>query len=161
MLSKENYDSLDENSLYKKPPVIDNSFSVGTTPGTYHCKNWTFRVSKNDGRAFMRDTYFDDVYEEVSDKNIKDYIKIFDFREVKKIDDREHDEYEEKDLFIVATNSGGYSCGNLGWVKKEAKKSQELLIKKFEEEISSLQKRLVWKKEELEKAISGEHYYLK
>ena len=48
-LSKENYDKLNENYLYKKEPIINNSFYVGRTPATYHCKNWTFKVNLANG----------------------------------------------------------------------------------------------------------------
>ena len=153
-LSKKNYDSLNETFLYKKKPIIDNSFSVGTTSGTYHCKNWTFRVHKRDGGASMADTYFGDAYTIVTDRNIKGYKKVFDFREVKKIGDDEVDEYCRKDLYYAATNSGGYSCGNLYWVKKTAQKSKRLLIKKKREEIKSLKQQLEWAEEGLKRLNS-------
>jgi len=107
-LSKENYDKLNTNYLYKKEPIIDNSFYIGQTSATYHCKNWTFKVYKYDnGKVYMRDTYFNDSNHsyEITDENINEFEFIFDFREVKKIRDHEYDEYNEDDIFRVATNS--------------------------------------------------------
>jgi len=160
-LSKENYNKLDENFLYKRPPIINNSFSVGTVSGTYHCKNWTFKVYKRDGRAWAADTYFGDRYEELTDENFGLYEKVFDFREVKKIRDNERDEYEEKDIIVAATDSGGYSCGHICWVLNTAKKSQRLLIEKCKNKINSLENHIQWEKRDLEKYIDGTHYKLK
>jgi len=158
-LSKENYDKLNENYLYKTEPIIDNSFSVGTTPGTYHCKNWTFKVHKfDDGKAYMYDTYFnswDSHKIEVTDKNIGDFVVVFDFNEVKRINDSEIDEYNQEDLFRVATGSGGYSCGKLYWVKKDAQKSKELLINKAEEKVKSLKRQLEWAEDDLKKLLKS------
>jgi hypothetical protein len=155
-LSKKNYDTLDENFLYKKKPIIDNSFSVGTTSGTYHCQNWTFKVKKKDGEAWMIDTYWGSSYgsgHKVTNKNMKEYKKIFDFREVRRIMDNEVDEYNQKDLFFVATDSGGYSCGHLYWVKKTAEKSNEKLIKKKKTEIESYKRKIDWAEQDLRDLI--------
>ena len=160
-LSQANYDKLNENFLYTKKPIIDNSFSVGTTPGTYHCKNWTFRIYKRDGRVWSADTYFGGRYEEITDDNINEYTKVFDFREVKKISDYEIGEYEEKDRIVAATDSGGYSCGHIHWVLKTAKKSQQLLIEKSKSKIEKLKRNLEWEKQELGKYENGTHYNLK
>lgn len=160
-LSQENYDLLNENFLYQTEPVIDNSFSVGIAFGTYHCKNWTFRVKKLGGKAWMCDTYFGDNCKEVMDENIKKYEKVFDFREVKRISDSFCDEYEENDLIFAATDSGGYSCGNCHWVKNNAVKSQRLLIEKCKRKIESLEWNLKREKEDLENYKNGTHYDLK
>jgi hypothetical protein len=156
-LSKENYDKLNENYLYKKEPIIDNSFYVGCTPGTYHCKNWTFKVNKlKDGRAYMLDTYFnsyDSHCIQVTDKNIGEFEIVFDFKEVKQIRDTEADEYNKEDLYYVATNSGGFSCGGLWWVKKDAVKSKELLINKAREKVESLKRQLRRAEDDLEKLV--------
>lgn len=158
MLSKENYDKLNENYLYKREPIIrepiiDNSFYVGNTPGTYHCKNWTFKAHKyENGRVFMNDTYFGDNNRfEVTDNNINDFEFVFDFREVRKIRDSENDEYNEEDLYYVATDSRGYSCGGCYWIKKDTKKSKELLIKKKKLEIKSLENHLKWAEDDLKR----------
>lgn len=149
-LSKENFDKLNENFLYRKEPIIDNSFYIGNTSGTYHCKNWTFKVCKyEDGRVYMRDTYFNDISTQITDENINEFEFVFDFREVKRINDSEVNEYNEEDLYRVATDSGGYSCGKLHWVKKDTVKPKQLLIDKKKREIESLKNKLGWAEDEL------------
>lgn len=151
-LSKENFDSLNENFLYKKEPVIDNSFSVGTTPGTYHCKNWSFIIKKyDDGRAFIADTYFKDHWQPITDENISNYEKVFDFRDVMKISDESANDYEDEDKYFVATGSGGYSCGGCNWVKKTAVKSARLLKIRHENAIATLEWKLKYEREQLKK----------
>lgn len=160
-LSKENYDKLNENFLYKKEPIINNSYYIGNTSGTYWCKNWTFKVNKrNDNKAYMIDTYFNswDSSIEVTDENIDEFEVVFDFREVKRIRDFERDEYNEEDLFRVATDSGGYSCGNLYWIKKDAVKSKDLLVNKKKQEIESLKNKLKWAENDLIRLEKGEIY---
>lgn len=156
-LSKENYDRLNKDYLYKTEPIIDNSFSVGTTPGTYHCKNWTFKVHKyEDGRAYMYDTYFDSSDShtiQVTDQNINEFKIIFNFNEVKRISDSEYNEYNKEDLYRAATSSGGYSCGKLYWVKKDAQKSKDLLIDKKKYEIESLKRQLKWAEDDLKRLL--------
>lgn len=147
-LSKANYDTLNENYLYQREPI---------KKGDYWCKNWTFKVRKlEDGRAFMLDTYFyswDSHKIQVTDKNIEDFQVVFDFRDVKRIRDSEYDEYDDKDVFRVATGSGGWTCGNLYWVKKDAQKSKQLLIAKKKAEIQYLKYRVEMAENELKRLI--------
>jgi len=82
---------------------------------------------------------------------INDFEFIFDFREVKRIYDDETNEYNDEDLFRVAIDSGGYSCGHLYWVNKNTKKSMDLLIYKKKSEIKSLKNDLKWAEQDLEK----------
>jgi len=156
-LSKENYDKLNTNYLYKKEPVtIDHSLYIGRTPITYHCKNWTFKVYKyDDGKAYMRDTDFNDAGIQVTDENIDEFKFVFDFREVKQIHDSHSNEYNEEDLYYVATNSGGYSCGGCYWVNKNTKESKELLIGKKKREIGSLKNKLEWAENDLVRLLGG------
>ena len=154
-LSKANYDTLNENCLYQREPIKEgDSWSASSV---YHCKNWTFKVRKlEDGRAFMLDTYYDswDSHKiQVTDKNIEDFQVVFDFRDVKRIRDSEYDEYNDEDLFRVATGSGGWTCGNLYWVKKDAQKSKQLLIDKKKDEIQYLEHKLRMAKSELKRLI--------
>ena len=157
-LSTENYNKLKEGCLYKKQPIIDNSFSVGTVSGTYHCKNWTFTIYKNDGRAWSSDTYFGERYEEVTDDNINDYTFIFSFDNVQKIPDECIDEYDKDDLFCVATDSGGYSCGHLHWIRKGTLKSKHLLLAKKEDEIRKYKNRIDSLERDVEKIKNGSYY---
>jgi hypothetical protein len=157
-LTVENYEMLNENFLYECSPVVDNSFSVGTTPGTYHCKNWTFRVSKESGRAWVSDTYFNSTSEELTDDNIGKYKNVFDFREVIRVPDSSIDEYDQEDLFRVAIDSGGYSCGNLHWKKKTTNKSRRLLIEKKNSQIASHKRSIGWLEDDLHRINNNKWY---
>lgn len=152
-LSKSNFDKLDLDFLYK---AIPSDFNKGNMGDPYWCKNWTFKVEKDEksGKAWMCDTYFRDSFIEVTDDNIDKFEIVFDFREVKQIRDSEYDEYDEKDVYRVATNSGGYSCGGLYWINKDCKKSIDLIIEKKKYEIRSLERNLAWAKDDLEKLIT-------
>jgi hypothetical protein len=149
MLSKENYDRLNENYLYQKEPEEIGQY-------TFWCRNWTFKVHKSDGNAFMLDTYYNnwDSNIEVTDDNINNFKVVFDFREVRRIKDKEIDEYNHDDLYRVATDSGGMSCGGLHWVKKDAQKSIQLLIEKKRHEIESLKSSLRYAERQLEHLLS-------
>ena len=139
--------SIDENGLYKcKCPKKYH-------PGDYlfHCKNWTFRPYRCGDKIFMVDTYFDswDSHIEVTQDNVTDFEHIFNFDDVKRIGDHEIDEYENTDLYVVATNSGGYTCGKLHWVKKNAVKSKRKIKEKIEHKIELLNRQLKVARDEL------------
>jgi hypothetical protein len=145
MLSRENFDKLNENFLYKNEPKPYNR-------DKFWCRNWTFKVDKySDGRAYMLDTYYGDWDSaiEVTDENLNDFEFVFDFREVKQLRDSEVDEYDRDSLFYVATDSGGYNCGGCYWTKKDIKKSKQLLIDKKKNEIESLKSKLKWAEQDL------------
>lgn len=153
MLSKENYEKLDANFLYKKEPIRKDNYT-----DTYWCKNWTFIVRKcDDGRAYMLDTYFkswDSHRIQVTDDNINEFEIVFDFRDVERISDHVVYNYEKDDLFRVATDSGGYKCGKLYWIKKGTPMSKRLLIENKKSEINSLKRQLEWAESELKKLES-------
>jgi len=149
-LSKENFDKLNKNFLYKRQPC-----NGGSEP--YWCRNWTFICqNSDDGKAFMVDTYFRNSSIEVTDENIDFFKFVFDFREVRKIRDSEIDEYDDADLIWAATDSGGYSCGHIHWVKNDCKKSISKLINKTKNEISSLQSKIRFAEAELSKLEQNE-----
>lgn len=158
MLSIELYDKLDENLLYKMEPDKKDSY-------TYHCKNWTFRVKKyDDGSAWMIDTYYnswDSHKIQITDDNYHKFDIVFDFRNVEQIQDNEVDEYDEGDLFRVATSSGGYSCGRLYWKNKNTKKSKRRLIEKYSEKVKRAEHDLEWARNDLMNILDGTHYKLK
>ena len=150
-LSKENFDKIITTGLYKKEPTWKDNHT-----DTYWCKNWTFKANKRNGdRVFMVDTYFDnwDSCIELTDKNFSEFELIFDFVETKRIHDDEVDEYNECDVFRVATDSGGYACGKLHWVKKDAQKLKDLLIKKAKREVESAKSSLRWAESKLERLL--------
>jgi hypothetical protein len=154
MLSKENYDKLDENVLYKKEPDPNKNY-LG---GTHWCRNWTFEVKKiHDDRAFMYDTYWSssDDYIKVTDENISSFEVIFDFRDVEKIPFESHNEYNEKDLIWAVTGSGGMTSREHYWIRKGTKKSMVLQIEKKKEEIKRLKSKLEWANRELKELEEG------
>ncbi|WP_346938228.1 hypothetical protein [uncultured Clostridium sp.] len=151
MLSKENYDKLNENYLYER-----EAFKTGISDDYYWCKNWTFKIKKyEDGRVYMVDTYWGDSQDsltfEVTDENIDKFKFIFDFREVERVPDSDIYDYEEEDLYRVPTNSGGRSCGKLYWKNKNTKKSNRLQIENKLYEIKQLENKLKWAREDLER----------
>jgi len=150
-LSKENYDKLNENYLYRKEPP-DRSWK------TLWCKNWTFRIFKKDGKAFMEDTFWSNGGHtiEVTDDNINEFEKVFDFREVEKIHCDEADDYNDEDVYKVAIGSGGWEYGVQCFIKKGAKKNRQKLIEKKKYEIEQLKKQLEWAEEELKELMKEE-----
>ena len=107
----------------------------------------------------MLDTYFNSWNShkiEVTDENIDEFEVVFDFREVKRIHDSEVNEYNKEDLYRIATDSGGYSCGRLYWVRKDTEKSKDLIINKKKEEIESLKRQLRWAEDTLERMLNGD-----
>jgi hypothetical protein len=154
MLSKENYDKLNANYLYKKKNEIWNGIG-----DKRWCKNWTFVVRKHDdGSAVMLDSYYksyDSHSYHITDKNIDEFYKVFDFREVKRIHDDEVDEYNEEDLFRVATDSGGYYCGKLYWVRKDVEKARGKLIEKAKYKVERAKSNLEHLERHLENLLNN------
>jgi len=151
MLSKENYNKLNENILYKLEPKRNPEESyIGCIPMSYWCRNWTFRVQKGNDRAIMCDTYWTTQgnYIEVTDKNISEFEVILDMNKVKMISKESSDEYDTEDVFCVAIDSGGITYPKY-FVKKNANKSRAKQIEKKEEEIRKLKHKLEWAEREL------------
>ena len=138
MLSRKNYNKLNEYGLYKRPPTDKDRERYHDV---YWCKNWTFRCNKHkDGTAVMVDTYWGDGDgggREVTDENIDEFKFIFDFRDVEKIRPGVADEYREEDVYHVSTDSGGMYCGGNYYVKVDAKPSIDLQIEKAEAEFEN------------------------
>jgi hypothetical protein len=145
MLSEENKNRLNDRVLYKKsPPSKRDEY-------TYWCKNWTFTVKRyGDGRVFMKDTYWTTESNciEVTDDNIDEFVEVFNFDDVTEMKSDYRDEYEDGDTYCVAVDSGGIAYPKY-FVKKDARRSKEKLIKKYEDEIKSLENRLEYKRESL------------
>ena len=104
----------------------------------------------------MLDTHFNSYsshHIRVTDDNVNEFEVVFDFREVINISDSVVDEYEEKDLYCVATNSRGWSCGKLYWIKKGVQKSLQLQINKQKNKIEKIRDKLKWAEQELERLL--------
>lgn len=146
-LTKENYNKINGNGLYDylhKPK--------GYSRDAYWCKNWSFTPNKRaDGTIVMQDTYWGNencIW--LNDDNFQSFKLIFDFTEVEQVHDNNVNEYDEKDLYRVATGSGGYSCGRLHWKNKKTKPSQRLQRIKKVEAIRDAERQLSWAKSDLE-----------
>lgn len=152
-LSIENRKKIIETGLYKHK--VEPSWVYSNDP--YWCKNWTFIPHiYDDGRVFMRDSYFDssDDSKEVTDENFNEWEFIFDRTKVKRISYDQALEYDEKDLYkYIATDSGGYTCSSCIWVNKDAKKNLDKQIRQAEEHLESAKYQVKWRQEELDKLL--------
>lgn len=128
MLSKENYDTLNENYLYEKKPL-------------------TYFAAKQRGEAFMFDTYGNNKGIQVTDDNIDEFKFIFDFREVEQLPDSEVDEYDKKDLYFIAYEN--YDQAYTYWKNKGVQKSLDLQIVKAKNRVENAKMQLEWTKNNL------------
>ena len=149
------FNVINMNGLYKSEP-----FDIrGNDP--YWCKNWTFKVKEIHGTLYMVDTYFNDRYIEVTNDNVNNFKFVFDFNEVKEINESEYEKYNDEDRFMVAIGSGGIQYGTKYFVKNNAEYSKDKLIEIVKYEIKELESEIKYnksylqvKKEELSKLIS-------
>lgn len=133
MLSQENAAKLDMNGLYQHE--IPEPYGENT-----HCKNWTFTVDKiRDGLYYMVDTYWADstgLCIELTDDNFSGFSFVFNWDNVKTVNESVYWEYRGSDRWNVATDSGGWSYPKR-YVRKDAKPSKELkcdiLLREIEE----------------------------
>ena len=65
-------------------------------------------------------------------------------------------DYDETDRFYVAIGSGGTQFGSKWFVKKDAKKNKDKVISRLNDEIKSLETKLLRKKQTLEEVIHGD-----
>jgi 5-formyltetrahydrofolate cyclo-ligase len=129
----------------------------GSYTDVYWCRNWTFTVRKTaDGEAYMYDTYFNnwDSAIRVTDDNINDFEVVFDFRNVERVPDSFRNEYEDDDLYYVATDSGGYSCGDLYWKDKNTKPSLKKQINKKRQAVKDAEYELEYAKRDLKSFVT-------
>lgn len=126
----------------------------------YHCCNWNFKIHRwDDGRYFMYDTYWCDdsaLHIELTDENINEFEFVFDFNDVQKVSPRNISDYEECDIFHVAIDSGGMYCGGSWFIKKNASKNRERILRRLEEEIKSKEHDLDYAKKNYEMVLNGE-----
>ena len=164
MLSKEKEDLINKAGLYKHKPEEKYRGKLYSND-LYHCCNWTFKPFQcKDGSWVMMDTYWnglsDSVCIKLNDDNFNEFEFVFDFREVEQTNCPE--EYDNEDLFChIATNSGGYNCGHLDWIKKDAKKSKAKLIQKAQKEIDYAKWCLESAEKDLQQLMDGTHWKLK
>lgn len=127
----------------------------------FHCCNWTFQINEcSDDKIYMHDTYWSScgngVVIELTDDNFKEFELIFDFNEVKPHSGNNISDYDKCDWWHVAIDSGGMSCGGRYFVKKNATKNKENVLRRLKYEIESLEHSLEYKKQIYEDVKTGE-----
>lgn len=156
-MSKSNVEKLVMTGLYKHEP--DRRYRGALYwDNMYHCFNWTFRVRHNeeDNKWYMVDTYFGDKYIELTDENFDEFEFLFDFEKVEKHSGENIYEYDESDWWHVAVDSGGMYCGGKYFVRKDAVKSKEKVLKRINEEIQGLKNKIDYNKELYERVLKDE-----
>lgn len=155
-LSPENTNKLHMNGIYRCEPVLEWLPSYKRN-NPYWCKNWTFKVSKYGDEYYMRDTYWasgDEHPIKLTDKNFDLFEFLFDRDEVTIKLYKDWLEYPEKDRFVCALDSGGWS--NPAYlVKKDAYKDKDKVVERIRNEISSLRYQLSLKERDLQRVLDG------
>ena len=104
MLSVENREKIIPTGLYARE--IDERTRRGGSSDPYWCTNWTFvpRISENE--ITLIDSYYKSYQDSISyvidDGNINDFKLIFDFNDVREVNQTTYREYSEDDRFWVA-----------------------------------------------------------
>ena len=141
MFSQENRNKLILTGLYEAEPnkKIHSWYSE-----PYWCFNWTFNVQYNErlDKYSMVDTYYDDKYFELTDEDFDLFTLIFDFNDVEKHNGNNIWDYDEDDRYHVAIDSGGMYCGGKYFIKKDATKNIEKVLRRLKEEIDSAKDRV-------------------
>lgn len=136
MLSRENRNKVCMSGLYRHAPVKEWRGKM-YEGNLYHCCNWTFKpLVQHDGSIHMADTYWGcagGLYVELTDENIDSFELICDLNDVFDVGERPPEDYEEKDVFRVAIDSGGINHKHY-FVRKDAKPSLALKLERLEKE---------------------------
>ena len=156
-LSQANIDKLNMNGLYHCEPVLE-WLPWWKRDNPYWCRNWTFRVRKYDDNYYMYDTYWstgDDYPVKLTDENFDKFELVFDFNDVEefKCGYLKFETYTDEDRFCVAVDSGGVTYPK-HFIRKDAMPQKDLVISRIQDEITDLQRRLDYKKKELEDVIN-------
>lgn len=158
MLSESNRKRLCMTGIYRHEPEAKYRGSI-YSDNLYHCCNWTFTVQQwNDGRIFMRDTYWSDdssLLIELTDENIDEFTFLFDCNEVTNHSGQNIYDYDESDWWHIGIDSGGMYCGGEYFLKTGAVKNRGKVLKRLEEEILSIEHDLEYKKQNYEEVKSG------
>ena len=158
MLSKKNIDKLCMTGMYRHEPVFGWRGDLYAND-LYHCFNWTFNPKhyEEDDTWYMVDTYFGNKYIELTDENFDGFEFVFDMNEVAKVSNDFHfEDYNESDYWYkFASDSGGWAYAK-SFIKKDAKKIKDNVIKRYEDEISGLERTLEYKRNQLARIINDE-----
>lgn len=156
MLSQENVNKLVMNGLYRHEPDKRYRGSL-YWDDMYHCFNWTFRIEHNErtDKWYMVDTYYNNKSIELTDDNFDEFEFLFDFNEVDRHSGENIYEYNESDWWYVPVDSGGRTYGKY-FVRKGAIKIKEEVLKRIDDEINYLERKLERKREDYKRVENGE-----
>lgn len=161
MLSKENIEKINFNGLYSHKPDVKYRGKL-YSDDLYWCFNWIFKpkeIYSNDesNRRFkMIDTYYSDKGIELTDENFEEFTLIFDFNDVKEIIKTSSYDYNDEDVFRVAIGSGGWRYSSKYFINKNTKKNKDIVVKRLEDYIETLEQKLQRRRKELEQVKNDE-----
>jgi len=157
MLSAENRAKIIPTGLYARE--IDKRTSKGASTDPYWCTNWTFVPRIGENEITLIDSYYQSYQDSISyvldDENINDFTLIFDFNDVREVEQTTYQEYANDDRFWVACDSGGRSYPKY-FVKKTASPNKERQLYQVDSEIESLEYQLNSLKEKRKSLIELE-----
>lgn len=157
MLSAENRAKIIPTGLYARE--IDKRTSTGASTDPYWCTNWTFVPRIGENEITLIDSYYQSYQDSISyvldDENIDDFTLIFDFNDVREVEQTTYQEYANDDRFWVACDSGGRSYPKY-FVKKTASPNKEKQLYQVDSEIESLEYQLKRLKEKRKSIIESE-----
>ena len=159
MLSKENINKLCMTGVYECEPVL-SWIESWRRDEPYHCINWTFKITVDEdcNKYYMRDTYWstgDGFSIELTDENFDKFTLLFDMNDVCKVSPPDFYDYNEEDRWHIALDSGGYRFSNYYYVRKDAKKNKEILLKRLQHELESLKNQVRRKEDEIKKVYEN------
>lgn len=157
MLSAENRAKIIPTGLYARE--IDKRTSKGASTDPYWCTNWTFVPRIGENEITLIDSYYQSYQDSISyvldDENINDFTLIFNFNDVREVEQTTYQEYANDDRFWVACDSGGRSYPKY-FVKKTASPNKERQLYQVDSEIESLEYQLNSLKEKRKSLIELE-----
>ena len=157
MLSEENRLKLKMTGLYRHEPDVKLRGTL-YAESLYHCCNWTFKPREHsDGSIYMIDTYWSSggFYIELTDDNIDDFEFIVDMNDIKLFTELSSKigDYAPNDFYRLALDSAGVP-GRL-YIRKDAHKIKENVVRRLEEEIESAKSTLASKQADLKRVLDG------
>lgn len=158
MISKKNAEQINFFGIYRSDPMPE-ILSAYLRNNPYHCRNWTFRPVKSEDPETgilcvkMVDTYFGNSAIELTDANFNRFELLFDMREYWDAGTHRPDDYDPKDYIRAAVGSGGISNAHY-FIRKNAKRSREAMIRKCCREISDHYRSLDLNKADLQRLTS-------
>ena len=163
LLSKENQAKLCLSGLYRHQPEQRYRGKL-YADNLYWCCNWTFNVYHDKNKFWMQDTYWsnsDGLSIVLTDENISEFELIFDFNDVEEYRGRHVTDYYKGDIWHVAIDSGGMTCGGKYYIRKGAEPNKEYVLARVKDEVEYTKRELERKQDLYNRILSGELRELK